>query len=167
MAPDRQAKIEERKDVGQHGAGTPSANQYANQSPDDAFTPVTDNNPADFTQSIAYYPDDQNPAGMNFTQFGDNMGSADLGIIDQCLEKHFHIMDTLKSRHQRIKNILDLYNPHKNLSQTISALEHMNNIGVTHDTIKALFVDDAPFVHRLTMKQCNQAMPKCIELVES
>ena len=104
---------------------------------------------------------------MNFTQFGDNMGSEDLGIIDQCLEKHFHIMDTLKSRHQRIKNILDLYNPHKNLSQTISALEHMNNIGVTHDTIKALFVDDAPFVHRLTMKQCNQAMPKCIELVES
>lgn len=98
---------------------------------------------------------------------GDGMQSEELEIIDQCLDKHYHILDTLNSRHQRIKNILDIYNPHKNLTQTLSALEQMNNIGVTHDIIRALFTEDAPFVKYLSMKQCQQLLPKARELMDS
>jgi hypothetical protein len=43
----------------------------------------------------------------------------------------------------------------------------MNNITVTHDCIKALFTDEAPFVKQLSMKQCEQLLPKSKELMES
>ena len=118
-------------------------------------------------QSINFNPEDKTLADIDFDKFNDMPRTDDLKIIDECLDKHFHILDTLKSRQQRLKNIQELYPPRADLQQTMSALIQMNNIGVTHDVVKALFTDEAPYVSKLNMKHCQILLPKCQELMES
>ena len=76
---------------------------------------------------------DNTPAGIDFDEFTSKPSSRDLEDIEKVLDKHFHFADSLKQRHQKIKNILSLYSPYKNVNMTLSALEQMNDMGVTND----------------------------------
>lgn len=73
------------------------------------------------------------PAEIDFNDFIGGENAQDGKDIEKILEKHFQFSDTLKQRQQKIKNILSLYSPYKNVSMTFSALEQMNDIGVTTD----------------------------------
>ena len=75
-------------------------------------------------------------------------------------------MDSLKQRQQKLRNIISLYNPHKNISMTMSALEQMNDLGVTQDVWSALFIE-GDYVKRMNMKQWLQVYPYLDSLVNS
>jgi len=49
------------------------------------------------SQSINFNPDDKTLDDIAFAQFQD-VKSDDLRIIDECLDKHFHMLDTLRAR---------------------------------------------------------------------
>lgn len=76
---------------------------------------------------------DSMPAGIDFDEFTSKTNSQDLLQIEKVLDKHFHFTDSLKQRQQKIRNILSLYSPYKNVNMTLSALEQMNDLGVTND----------------------------------
>ena len=106
------------------------------------------------------------PAGIDFDEFSSKSNTQELKDIDKVLEKHFHFMDSLKQRQQKLRNIISLYNPHKNISMTLSALDQMNDLGVTQDVCFALFVE-GDFAKRMNMKQWLQVFPYLESLVNS
>jgi hypothetical protein len=106
---------------------------------------------------------DSVPADLDYDEFMGKPSSSDTDYINKIEEKHFAFQDTLKQRNQKLKNILSLYSPYKNLNMTLNALETMNDIGVTNDVCSALFAD-GDFVNNLTMKQCLSALPQCESL---
>lgn len=106
---------------------------------------------------------DNTPADLDFDDFISKTNLQDSKYIDKILEKHHHFIDNLKQRNQKINNILSLYSPYKNLNMTLSALDQMNDIGVTNDVISALFVE-GKFVDNLTMKHCLNSIGYCESL---
>ena len=46
------------------------------------------------------------------------------------------------------------------MTSTLNAIETMNNLGVTHDVFKAMFMDDSQFINHLTLKHCIIVLPK-------
>lgn len=106
---------------------------------------------------------DSVPADLDFDEFISKPSTEDQEFIDKIQDKHFHFIDTLKQRNQKLKNILSLYNPYKNLNMTLNALGQMNDIGVSNDVWAALFTG-GKFVESLTMKQCLNAVPHCENL---
>mmetsp|Transcript_25109 Transcript_25109/g.27868 ORF Transcript_25109/g.27868 Transcript_25109/m.27868 type:complete len:139 (+) Transcript_25109:1129-1545(+) len=101
---------------------------------------------------------DSAPADLDFDEFIAKPSSPDMEYIEKIQEKHFHFLDTLRQRNQKIKNIISLYNPYKNVNLTLNALGQMNDIGVTNDICASLFADGSYSEH-LTMKQCFHAIP--------
>jgi hypothetical protein len=101
---------------------------------------------------------DDTPAEIDFDDFGGESRTQEHTDIDKLCEKHFQFLDSLKQRQQKIKNILSLYNPYKNINTTLNALKQMNDVGVTNDVCSALFVE-GDFVNNLSMKQCLGSLP--------
>lgn len=116
--------------------------------------PTQGDSKPDFEQSIVFNLDNRNISDFDFDNFNaePTQSRKELDAIDQCLTKHFHFLDNINVRKQRLKNILDLYNPTKNLNSTLNAIDQMNNIGVTHDVLKALFTDECHYIPHLSMK---------------
>lgn len=106
---------------------------------------------------------DSAPVDLDYDEFMGKPSTEDLDFMSKIEEKHFAFQDTLKQRNQKLKNILSLYSPYKNLNMTLNALETMNDIGVTNDVCSALFAE-GDFVNNLTMKQCLSALPQCESL---
>ena len=106
------------------------------------------------------------PANIDFDEFSSKSNAKELKDIDEVLEKHFHFLDSLKQRQQKLKNIIVLYSPYKNISMTISALEQMNDIGVTNDLWSALF-SEGTFMNQMSMKQWLSIFPYLDKLVNS
>ena len=76
---------------------------------------------------------DSSPADLDFDDFISKPSSEDIEFIEKIQDKHFHFVDTLKQRNQKINNILSLYNPYSSVNMTLNALGQMNDIGVSND----------------------------------
>mmetsp|Transcript_38910 Transcript_38910/g.38499 ORF Transcript_38910/g.38499 Transcript_38910/m.38499 type:complete len:182 (-) Transcript_38910:162-707(-) len=76
---------------------------------------------------------DSSPADLDFDEFISKPSSEDIEFIEKIQDKHFHFVDTLKQRNQKLQNILSLYNPYKSVNMTLNALGQMNDIGVSND----------------------------------
>lgn len=101
---------------------------------------------------------DNAPADLDFDDFGAKPSSEDLEFIDKIQDKHFHFLDSLKQRNQKLQNILSLYNPYKSVNMTLNALGQMNDIGVSNDVCAALFTE-GKFIETLSIKQALSALP--------
>ena len=98
------------------------------------------------------------PADLDYNEFASKPSSPDFEYIEKIQDKHFHFLDTLRQRNQKVKNIISLYNPYANVTLTMNALGQMNDMGVNNDIWSSLFVK-GKFVENLSVKQCLQAIP--------
>lgn len=87
-------------------------------------------------QMTTFQPNPEStPAGLDFDEFGGGGSSKtqENQDIDKLYDKHFQFLDSLKARQQKLRNILSLYSPYKNVNMTLNALEQMNDVGITND----------------------------------
>lgn len=106
------------------------------------------------------------PAGIDFDEFSGASNTLEYQEIEKMSDKHFQFLDSLRQRQQKIRNILSLYSPYKNINMTLNALEQMNDIGVTNDVYSAMFVEGT-FAEKLSMKQCLSTLPHAESLFDS